>query len=137
MLPKDTKQLLSSFKDTPQTLINAIITSNASRKDLIKSVVAKRYQSKTIGIYRLVMKKGSDNYRSSAVLDLIKHLKMLDLKLLIFEPIIEDDYFQDIQIVNNIVEFKERSEIILANRIDHHLDDSNHKVFSRDIFETS
>ena len=132
-LPKDTKQLLANYKDVPQNLIEAIVNSNKTRKDFITEEILKR-KPEIVGIYRLTMKAGSDNFRSSAIQDIIKNLRANNIKVIIYEPTLSQKEFNGFEIVNNIEEFKERSSIILANRQEKLLEDVMDKVYTRDIF---
>ena len=132
-LPKDTKQLLANYKDTPQKLMAAIIESNGLRKKFIAhSIVALKPQ--VVGIYRLLMKEGSDNFRESSIQDVIKHIILKGIKVIIFEPLVKDDSFDDLEVVNDFEEFREQSEMILANRMSNQLNSVRDKVFTRDIF---
>jgi UDPglucose 6-dehydrogenase len=132
-LPKDTKQLRTNFNGVPQALISAIVESNSIRKDFItKEILANKPQ--TIGVYRLVMKAGSDNYRSSAVQGIIERLKLAEVNVVIYEPLISDARFLDVEIINNLSLFKEACDIIIANRVADELIDVTHKIFTRDIF---
>ena len=132
-LPKDTKQLLANYKNTPQKLMEAIIESNDLRKKFIAdSIIAMR--PKVLGIYRLVMKEGSDNFRESSIQDVIKLLALNGIKVIIFEPLVKDDSFNDFKVVNDFEEFSKQTEIILANRVDNVLSSVNDKVFTRDIY---
>ena len=132
-LPKDTKQLLANYKNTPQKLMEAIIESNDLRKKFIAdSIIAMR--PKVVGIYRLVMKEGSDNFRESSIQDVIKLLALNGIKVIIFEPLVKDDSFNDFKVVNDFEEFSKQTEIILANRVDNVLSSVNDKVFTRDIY---
>lgn len=132
-LPKDTKQLLANYKDVPQNLIEAIVKSNQTRKEFIINDVLK-LQSDVIGIYRLTMKAGSDNFRSSAIIDIVNGLKKHDKKIIIYEPTIEEKEYNGCEIINNLDDFKSQSSIILANRITEDLKDSMNKVYTRDLF---
>lgn len=134
-LPKDTKQLLANFEDLPQTLIEAIITSNKYRQKFIVDEILKT-KPRSIGIYRLIMKKDSDNFRSSAVMEILKILKKLEIEIFIYEPLLSEDYFEGSRIINNIEDFKSRSDIIVANRLSSILGDVSEKVYCRDIFES-
>ena len=132
-LPKDTKQLLANYKNTPQKLMEAIIESNDLRKKFIAdSIIAMR--PKVVGIYRLVMKEGSDNFRESSIQDVIKLIALKGIKVIIFEPLVKDDSFNDFKVVNDFEEFSKQTEIILANRVDNVLSSVNDKVFTRDIY---
>lgn len=132
-LPKDTKQLLANYKDVPQNLIEAIVKSNATRKKFIEEDVLKSNPT-TIGIYRLTMKFGSDNFRSSAIQDIINLLKVDKKEIIIYEPTLEVTEFNGCKVVNNLDSFKEESDIIMANRMSYELRDVKQKVYTRDIF---
>lgn len=132
-LPKDSKQLLSNFNNVPQNIISAIVKANTSRKEhIVKMILNKK--PKTIGIYRLTMKHNSDNFRSSAILEILEQLTKAKQKIIIYEPLLESNTFKEIQIENNLENFKEESSIILANRISEELRDVKEKVYSRDLF---
>ena len=132
-LPKDTKQLLANYKDVPQNLIEAIVNANKTRKDFITDEILKT-KPEIVGIYRLTMKAGSDNFRSSAIQDIIKNLRANNVKVIIYEPTLDKPEFDGFQVVNNIQEFKKLSSIILANRQDELLKDVQDKVYTRDLF---
>ena len=132
-LPKDTKQLLANYKNTPQKLMEAIIESNALRKEFIADKIVE-LKPKVVGIYRLVMKEGSDNFRESSVQDVIRLITLKGIKVIIFEPLVEDDSFDDLEVVNDFEKFSKQSEIILANRMNNALNSVLEKVFTRDIF---
>ena len=133
-LPKDTKQLLANYKDVPQTMIEAVVKSNAVRKEFIADTILKR-KPKTVGVYRLTMKSNSDNFRASAIQDIIKHLKANAVNIIIYEPTLEDgsEFFAN-KVVNDIAKFKAESDVILANRFSPILDDVADKVYTRDLF---
>ena len=133
-LPKDTKQLLANYKDVPQTMIEAVVKSNAVRKEFIAETILKR-KPKVVGVYRLTMKSNSDNFRASAIQDVIKHLKANGVTVIIYEPTLEDgsDFFAN-KVVNELPAFKAQSDVILANRFDPVLADVEEKVYTRDIF---
>ncbi len=134
-LPKDTKQLLANFKDTPQALIEATIVSNSIRKNFIAEEIIAR-NVKTVGFYRLIMKKGSDNFRTSAITSIINRLKETGLEPIVFEPLLDhQEDFNNFELVEDLDKFKERSELIVANRISGDLLDVESKLFTRDIFE--
>lgn len=141
-LPKDTKQLLANYQDVPQTLIEAIVTSNSTRKDFIATEivaraanVAEAKQSATVvGIYRLVMKAGSDNFRASSIQDIMKHIKANGLEVIIFEPILNESVFFHSRVVKDINQFKKEADIIISNRISKDLEDVSGKVYTRDLF---
>jgi len=132
-LPKDTRQLLSSYGDIPQALISAIVESNTVRINFLSKII-NELPGKTIGIYRLQMKAGSDNFRESATLSIINKLSNTDKQILIYEPLIKKLSYNGLTIINNLQEFKGISDVIVANRIDKHLFDVKKKIFSRDIF---
>jgi len=132
-LPKDTKQLLANYKNTPQKLMEAIIESNALRKEFVADKIVEM-KPQVVGIYRLVMKEGSDNFRESSIQDVIKLITLKGIKVIIFEPLIGDDSFDGLEVVNDFEEFSMQSEIILANRMNNELNSVSDKVFTRDIF---
>ena len=132
-LPKDTKQLLANYDDVPSNLIQAIVDSNRTRKDFIaSSIVAKN--PKIVGIYRLVMKSGSDNFRASAVQGIMKRLKAKGIEVVIYEPVLKEAHFYNSRVIADLEEFKEVSCIIVANRLVQELKDAEYKVFTRDLF---
>ena len=134
-LPKDTKQLLANYKDVPQTMIEAVVKSNAVRKEFIADTILKR-NPKTVGVYRLTMKSNSDNFRASAIQDVIKHLRANGVTIIIFEPTLEDgSEFVGNKVVNDLAKFKVQSDVIIANRYDSCFDDVKEKVYTRDIFK--
>ena len=133
-LPKDTKQLRSNFKDIPSSMIGAIIDANEVRKDYIVNLVSKRDNVKTIGIYRLSMKKGSDNFRNSSINDIIDKLVLEKYNIVIYEPLLKEKQYKGLDVVLDFEEFKKSSDIILANRYDIELDEVREKVISRDLF---
>ncbi len=132
-LPKDTKQLLANYDLVPQALIEAIVTSNKTRKEFISKEILK-LKPKTIGIYLLEMKSGSDNFRSSAIIDIIKKIKKLKSNLVIYEPKLDSEEFLGIKVINNFEEFKEISDLIISNRMSENLKSVKHKCFTRDLF---
>jgi len=132
-LPKDTKQLLANYKDTPQKLMAAIIESNGLRKKFIADKIVEM-NPQVVGIYRLVMKEGSDNFRESSIQDVIKLITSKGIKVIIFEPLVGDESFDGLEVVNDFEEFSMQSEIILANRMNNELNSVSDKVFTRDIF---
>ena len=135
-LPKDTKQLKQNFKNIPQKLIHATIEANTTRKKFITSQILK-INAKTIGVYRISMKQGSDNWRESSIIDIIKFLKKKGKKIIIYEPYISKKEFLGFPIINNITMFKNQSNIIITNRMQKDLDDIKDKVFTRDIFNVN
>ena len=132
-LPKDTKQLLANYKDVPQNLIEAIVKSNNTRKKFISEDVLK-LNPKTIGIYRLTMKSGSDNFRSSAIQDIINIIKENNKKVIIYEPTLSMEKFNECKVENDFNKFKKESDIIMANRMSNELYDVKNKVYTRDLF---
>ncbi len=132
-LPKDTKQLLANYKDVPQNLIEAIVKSNKTRKEFITEEILK-LKPQVVGIYRLTMKSGSDNFRSSAIQDIIKNLKAENQEIIIYEPTLTKQEFYGCKVINNIDEFKEKSSVIIANRLEENLIDVKEKVYTRDLF---
>uniref|UniRef100_UPI00403D9268 nucleotide sugar dehydrogenase n=1 Tax=Pasteurella multocida TaxID=747 RepID=UPI00403D9268 len=132
-LPKDTKQLLANYADVPQNLIEAIVKSNETRKRFITHDVLNK-KPKTVGIYRLIMKSGSDNFRASAILDIMPHLKENGVEIVIYEPTLNQQAFEDYPVINQLSEFINRSDVILANRSKPDLNQCSHKIYTRDIF---
>ena len=132
-LPKDTKQLLANYDQVPQNLVQAIVTSNRTRKDFIAAEILKK-NPKIVGFYRLVMKEGSDNFRSSAIQGVMKRINAKGVKIVIFEPSMKDPSFYGACVIKDLNEFKSISGIIVANRISDDLKDVQDKVFSRDIY---
>ena len=132
-LPKDTKQLLANYKNVPQNLIEAIVKSNKTRKDFITEEIVKK-NPHVVGIYRLTMKSGSDNFRASAIQDIMKNLRANNIKVIIYEPTLESNDFCGFTVVNDIEKFKDASSVILANRIDEKILDVKSKVYTRDLF---
>ena len=133
-LPKDTKQLLANYKKVPQTLIQAIISSNSSRKDFIAEQIALKHLS-AIGFYRLVMKVNSENFRTSAIVGIMERLKKKGLEIILYEPLIQDiTLFSDYELFTDIEAFKARSDLIVTNRKSDELNDVESKLFTRDIF---
>lgn len=132
-LPKDTKQLRENYKGVPQRLISAVIESNDVRKVFIADQIV-LMNPKVVGVYKLTMKSGSDNFRESAVQEVIKKLIEKGIKVIIYEPRIEEDYYLDSQVIKELHRFKQMSDIVLANRYTHEIEDITHKVYTRDIF---
>ena len=131
--PKDTKQLKANFLDVPNALIDAIVASNEIRKENIaNSILAKK--PKTVGIYRLIMKTGSDNFRSSAIEGVIAKLKEAKIEIVIYEPVLSDDIFEGFRVIKDIKEFKNMSDVIVANRVEDSIKNLKEKVYTRDIF---
>ena len=132
-LPKDTKQLSQSFNKTPNNLIKAVVESNKTRKDFIVNSILKK-KPEIVGIYRLIMKEGSDNFRESAILDIIENLKINKIKMLLYEPYIKEDVYRSISVVKSFDEFAKKSDLIIANRLSNDLINVMQKVYSRDVF---
>ena len=132
-LPKDTKQLLANYSDVPQNLIRAIVDANTTRKDYIAECIIKK-KPDTVGIYRLTMKAGSDNYRDSSVQGVMKRIKAKGINVIVYEPTMLNDQFFNSQVVPDLQAFKKTADVILANRITDELTDVGSKVFSRDLF---
>lgn len=134
-LPKDTKQLLANYKEIPSNIIEAIVKANATRKDFIATEII-RLKPKVVGIYRLIMKDGSDNIRSSSVQGIMKRIRAKGIKVIIYEPVLEDREFFNSKLYKDLKKFKKESDCIVANRLNKDLDDVKEKVFSRDLFYT-
>jgi UDPglucose 6-dehydrogenase len=132
-LPKDTKQLLANYGDVPQNLINAIVKSNTTRKDFIADEIVKR-KPKVVGIYRLVMKTGSDNFRASSIQGVLSRISAKGIEIVIYEPTLQEDSFHNCHVIKDLEEFKLRSDLILANRRVSDLDVVQHKLYTRDVF---
>ncbi len=132
-LPKDTKQLLANYHDVPQKLIRAIVDSNSTRKDFIADDIISR-QPKTVGVYRLIMKAHSDNFRASSIQGIMKRIKAKGIEVLVHEPVLQVDEFFHSRVVNDLDEFKNSSDLIIANRHTGALAEVAHKVYSRDLF---
>jgi UDPglucose 6-dehydrogenase len=132
-LPKDTKQLLANYDQVPQTLIQAIVSSNVARKDFIAEEILKQ-NPKTVGLYRLVMKAGSDNFRASAVQGVMTRIKAKGVNVVVFEPSLAEDLVFNAKVIRGLAEFKAVSDVIVSNRMAVELDDVMDKVFTRDVF---
>ena len=132
-LPKDTKQLLANYEKVPQNLIQAIVNSNTTRKDFIADQIIAR-QPKRVGIYRLAMKAGSDNFRASAVQGVMKRIKSKGVEVVVYEPLLNEEQFFNSEVTHELDDFKSRCDVIIANRMVDELDDVSDKVFTRDLF---
>jgi UDPglucose 6-dehydrogenase len=132
-LPKDTKQLLANYNTVPQNIINAIVQSNTTRKDYIANCIINA-QPKVVGIYRLVMKEGSDNFRASSMQGVMKRIKAKGIEVVVYEPTLEDEYFFNSKVIRELKVFKETADIIIANRMNAELQDVKDKVFTRDVY---
>ncbi|RPF22473.1 UDPglucose 6-dehydrogenase [Myceligenerans xiligouense] len=132
-LPKDTKQLLANYSDVPQNLIQAVVEANTTRKDFVAADILRR-DPKVVGVYRLVMKSGSDNFRASAIQGIMKRIKAKGVEVIVHEPALEGDEFYHSEVINDLDEFKARADVIIANRRTDILDDVAEKVYTRDIY---
>jgi len=132
-LPKDTKQLLANYSEVPSNLIEAIVKSNSTRKDFIANTIISK-KPKIVGIYRLVMKTNSDNFRSSAIQGIMKRVKAKGIEVVVYEPVLKENDFFKSRVIKNLDEFKTIADIIVANRLDEELKDVENKVYTRDIF---
>jgi len=146
-LPKDTKQLLANYQNVPSNIIRAIVDANSTRKDFIADQIIKKLRSQitdqksvspsgTVGIYRLVMKSGSDNFRASAIQGVMKRIKAKGIRVVVYEPVLEEDEFFHSKVIKDLDEFKKVSDIIVANRLSKKLKDVKNKVYTRDIFNS-
>jgi UDPglucose 6-dehydrogenase len=132
-LPKDTKQLRANYADVPNSIIGAIVDANRTRKDFIAESILRR-NPKVVGIYRLVMKTGSDNFRASAIQGIMKRIKAKGVEVVIYEPVMTEHEFFHSKVIKDLNEFKAIADVIVANRIDEHITDVTHKVYTRDLF---
>jgi UDPglucose 6-dehydrogenase len=132
-LPKDTKQLLANYGAVPQNIIRAIVDANSTRKDFLAEVITKQ-KPKTVGIYRLIMKNGSDNFRDSSIQGIMKRIKAKGIEVIVFEPELNESRFLQSDVVSNLSDFKDQADVIVANRMTEELKDVKKKVFTRDIF---
>ena len=135
-LPKDTKQLLANYKDVPQNMIEAIVKSNDTRKQHIADMVLSR-GPKLVGVYRLTMKSGSDNFRASAIQSVMEKIRSKGVDVQIYEPTLKEDMFEGYRVEHDLDTFKNTSDVIIANRYDEELDDEKRKVYTRDLFRNN
>ena len=132
-LPKDSKQLKANYKDVPENIISAIVESNRTRKDHIADMISKR-NPKVVGIYRLTMKSGSDNFRASAIQGVMKRIKAKGIEVVVYEPTLKEDNFFNSKVIKDIDGFKKISDVIIVNRLDENVSDVKDKVYTRDLF---
>src|SRR5690554_1808112 len=141
-LPKDTKQLLANYENVPNNIIGAIVEANRTRKDFIADDILKRVRAQgpkenaVVGVYRLIMKEGSDNFRASAIQGIMKRIKAKGVEVVVYEPVLEAEHFYNSCVITDLDEFKKISQVIVANRLDDNLKDIAEKVYTRDLFQS-
>ena len=136
MFPKDTKQLLANYEDVPQNLIEAIVKSNNTRKQHIADMVLSR-KPRIVGVYRLTMKAGSDNFRASVIQGVMEKIRAKGVEIQIYEPTLKEDDFEGYKVIHDLDEFKNSSDVIIVNRLDPEIEDVNNKVYTRDLFRNN
>ena len=134
-LPKDTKQLMANYKDIPNSLITAIVDANSTRKDFIANSIIKR-DPKVVGVYRLIMKNNSDNYRTSSIQGIMKRIKAKGITVIVYEPIMKKNNFFQSEIIKDLNKFKKMSDIIIVNRMTEEISDVTDKIYTRDLFNS-
>lgn len=134
-LPKDTKQLLANYREIPQKLIHAIVESNTTRKDFIADEIIRR-KPKVVGIYRLIMKAGSDNFRASSIQGIMKRIKAKGIEVIVYEPVLSENFFFKSRVVKDLARFKREADVIVANRVTADIADVADKIYSRDLFQS-
>src|SRR5699024_3287858 len=133
-LPKDTKQLLANYNDVPQNLISAVVDANTTRKDFVAADILRR-NPQTVGIFRLTMKTGSDNFRSSSIQGIMSRIKAKGIPVIVYEPNLEEEHFYNSEVIRDLDDFKRRSDVIVSNRHSSVLLDVQDKVYTRDFFQ--